>query len=354
MTAKLIVLLGSDPSFGRGGAAKVVSAYQDFYARRSIACRLYPFHRMHKVRLFRIAPLFSLFPQGFRLLFRSDYRIHHHHTTVYDLFVLFFFCVVSATARRSVLVTFHNPKHFSRKDSLFTRVHFAFLSLLSRDLHFLNSGDYMFCRDLHLGFCLNNSFVSPNPLSLKLVSLFEQQIALAVDVNECRFRLPHPVITLGVLSVLRHGKRVDRAIKMLSHLPNYMRLRIAGTGEAFVFLKQLVTEMDLSSRVDFVGWIGEDQKKSFFSSLDLFVNSSDFDTQSLVVVESLAHGVPVVSIPNPVFLENYPPRVCIDYSADSEPFSMAGAVMSCLKRNKATRSAAEYLLSVDQRICFPV
>ena len=68
-----------------------------------------------------------------------------------------------------------------------------------------------------------------------------------------------------------------------------IRLVIAGTGPAETELKQALPE------AIYLGWIDHRQLPEIYSSADLLVLPSKFDTFSCVVLEALSCGLPVVS-----------------------------------------------------------
>ena len=68
-----------------------------------------------------------------------------------------------------------------------------------------------------------------------------------------------------------------------------VRLVIAGTGPQEAKLKQELPE------AIFLGWVDPDKLQEIYSSADLMVFPSKFDTFSCVVIESLACGLPVIA-----------------------------------------------------------
>lgn len=353
MTSNFIVLLGSDPKSGKGGAARVVASYQDYYSRNNISYVFKPFHRMYKLRLFRALPILNLFRYALSLFGKKNYFVHHHHTSLFDLLWLKIFCLLSHTSRERVIITFHNPKHFGDFSSALRKVHFFCCAIIAANLHFLNSRDMGLFESSQSYIFPSHKKVCPNPLESSLLNKCLRSLSADNNNNNTELApLAKLEVVIGILSVLRFGKRVDLTIKMLSLLPPWFRLRVAGTGEALTSLEALTRELNLSERVEFIGWISDADKPAFFDSISIFVNSSGFDTQSLVVVESIAYGVPVVSVPNPIFLENYPPGVCVDYAKSSSPKALADAVKKFDPHCFDPTEPIKYLLSTERRLNF--
>ncbi len=75
------------------------------------------------------------------------------------------------------------------------------------------------------------------------------------------------------------------------------KLTIAGEGsEAYTrTLQDLVSEQSLSSQVEFVGHVDNDQKRILFEQADVTVVPSYTENFGMVVAESLASGVPVIA-----------------------------------------------------------
>ncbi|CAK27106.1 Glycosyltransferase [Synechococcus sp. RCC307] len=346
-----VILTCSSPWHGRGGASRVISSYIDFYTRKKVPLKICLFHFMHKYRLFRVLPsLKSLFYALTLLFCRQPYAIHHHHTSLYDLGFLFLFKLFSFSGRDRIAITLHNPKHFVESSSLFRTFHFSLVRFCAKHLHFLNSQDQStFTRNHFLCLPIFDcvSVVSSNPLSNR--SLIELRLLLDSDT----YCLTDADIYLGVMAVLRPGKRIDLCIKALVQLPPTFKLLIAGEGSDMQILIKLVQSLNLSDRVQFLGWLDDDQKPCFFSQVDLFLNASQFDTQSLVFLESLTHSTPVISVPNPIFLEIYPPSPCIYYSSAFTVEAFSKAVQSAAHSVFSFSQTANTLLERDSVKVFP-
>lgn len=354
MTSDTVILLGSDFRHGKGGAAKVISSYIDYCRRKDIDYIFLPIHRMHSIRLCRLSPLPKLFLYPFLHARPLDYVLHFHHTSLFDIFVLALFCLITRTSRDRVLVTFHNPKHFSPRPTLVTILHFYLISVIARSHHFLNSRDLSFFVSQNRSTLSSRNFKAVNPLSDTLVTRCEMRLNCKFTANEEAPPLSQTTmpIYVGILSVLRYGKRIDKTISMLKYLPNHFCLVVAGDGEAMKALREHVDKNKLNSRVKFLGWISDHEKKGFFEHISVFVNCSEFDCQPLVIVEAIAYGVPVVSVPNEIFIENYPPGDCIIYSVSSDPLDIACAVKSVSSKNETSLRPVEYLLEQDRCLSF--
>ena len=161
----------------------------------------------------------------------------------------------------------------------------------------------------------------------------------------------HSVVYLGIMCVLRPGKGVEVAIKTLTHLPEKYHLRIAGIGSDLSFLKKLSVSLNLSHRIEFVGWVSDSDKNSFFNSIHLFLNCSTYDTQCLTIMESISYATPVISVPNLVFLEMYPISSSFMYSSGFTPSDLASILQnSFCQLDLRVLDSAAFLLDADDKV----
>jgi glycosyltransferase involved in cell wall biosynthesis len=120
------------------------------------------------------------------------------------------------------------------------------------------------------------------------------------DANLRReFREKHKVgdaVSLGVACALRPRKQVDHLIKAASLISGNIKVFVAGAavpGDED-YARKLVANSNelLGSRVTFLGH--QQDLRPLLNGLDLFVNTSQEEACSISVIESLAHGCPVI------------------------------------------------------------
>lgn len=100
------------------------------------------------------------------------------------------------------------------------------------------------------------------------------------------------------LSRLHPKKGLPLLIEAFSQLnPENWRLRIAGPDETgcMVSLQTLVSELQMTSKVEFLGAVYGDEKDQLFVTSSVFVLPSYSENFGMVVTEALSHGVPVVT-----------------------------------------------------------
>lgn len=88
---------------------------------------------------------------------------------------------------------------------------------------------------------------------------------------------------------------IDAFAKAQEKLP-YLKLDIIGDGPARKSLEKQVQKMGLSESVRFLGFVKRDKIEKTLKDYELFLTASPMETQGMVVLESLACGVPVIGV----------------------------------------------------------
>lgn len=93
-------------------------------------------------------------------------------------------------------------------------------------------------------------------------------------------------------------KRLDILVKSM---PNVLKntsahLVIAGFGIAMDDLKKLAQKLNLDKNITFTGYIDEADKPLLYNSAQMFAISSPAELQSIVTLEAMASGLPVVAV----------------------------------------------------------
>lgn len=107
----------------------------------------------------------------------------------------------------------------------------------------------------------------------------------------------NPTIKIGFLGRIVQNKGAQFLVKALGLLVNKKKLNceivIGGDGKYLKALKHLTFLYGLNDRVNFLGYINE--KQAFFNAIDIFCLPSLRETFGLVLLESMAHSVPVIA-----------------------------------------------------------
>ena len=103
-----------------------------------------------------------------------------------------------------------------------------------------------------------------------------------------------------ILSVSRliPRKRIEWLIEAVSLIPadtrQFLEVTIAGDGPERYRLEAMVQEMDLVSRIHFVGVVSNDQLAQLYRDADIFVHTSRAEGLSNAMLEAMANGLPCV------------------------------------------------------------
>lgn len=125
----------------------------------------------------------------------------------------------------------------------------------------------------------------------------------AIDLSDAVTTAPHlnlqdkKIITLGVIGRLDKAKGFRYAVKAVKLLENHpdkkFILKIAGVGSKEPWLRDLIEELQIVDRIEFLGWIKD--KKPFFDSIDIFLLPSQRETFGLVVLEAMKFRKPIIA-----------------------------------------------------------
>ncbi len=111
------------------------------------------------------------------------------------------------------------------------------------------------------------------------------------------------ILSLGRLAF---EKNVALTISVFSELLQTWpdaQLVIAGDGPARKSLEEQVSELSLEKQVTFVGMVNHDDIMNYYQMSNVFVSSSDTETQGLTFIEAMAANRPFVAIHSP-YLDN--------------------------------------------------
>jgi glycosyltransferase involved in cell wall biosynthesis len=158
---------------------------------------------------------------------------------------------------------------------------------------------------------------------------------------------PHRLLALGRLI---KKKGFDVLLSACHHLASRgvdFRLTLAGAGPQLRKLQRLVREYGLEDQVGFPGFVPHRQVSQLFNQADLFIMPSrvdpagDRDGIPVVVLESLAHAVPVVGTDVSALPEVILPGETGWLAPPDDPPALAWAIMEALADPREARRRAE-------------
>jgi glycosyltransferase involved in cell wall biosynthesis len=154
-----------------------------------------------------------------------------------------------------------------------------------------------------------------------------------------RFGIPADRPVLVHVGRIAHEKNIDFLLRMMVRLraqvPDALLL-VAGEGPALAHCRRLAGELGLGQHTLFVGYLDRQRELlNCYRAGDAFVFASRTETQGLVLLESMAQGVPVVSTMHMGTIDILETRRgCVVVEEDEEEFAAATAD---LLRNRARR-----------------
>lgn len=145
-------------------------------------------------------------------------------------------------------------------------------------LHATAQAEYNECLKLIPGW---KGFVLPNILSLPDIEVVENE-------NDC--------FTMIFMSRIHHKKGLEKLFDAISKMPFNLKLIIAGDGDEQYIedLKALSVELNVESKIQWMGWVNREEKFKELNKADLFVLTSFNENFANVVVESLHMGTAVL------------------------------------------------------------
>jgi glycosyltransferase involved in cell wall biosynthesis len=102
------------------------------------------------------------------------------------------------------------------------------------------------------------------------------------------------IVTVGRLS---HEKSVDRTIRAFAFVAEarpHAELVIVGDGPAREELEELSHNLGISPKVHFIGAVHPSEVAPYYAAADVFAFSSTTETQGLVIIEAMSHGLPAL------------------------------------------------------------
>ncbi|MFH1597609.1 MAG: glycosyltransferase [Patescibacteria group bacterium] len=127
-----------------------------------------------------------------------------------------------------------------------------------------------------------------------------------VDQNFISNSPPPQFNNLICITSFYKEKGLDQLIEAISHLANIRRdfnLKIIGQGNQYAYYQNLITKKGLASYIQLPGQLTREQIAAELQNSKLLIQPSQHETFSVVVIEALASGRPVVANDLPVMQE---------------------------------------------------
>ena len=115
------------------------------------------------------------------------------------------------------------------------------------------------------------------------------------NIQSRSFSTKNSIFYVGMLLKSKGVDILISAIPIIKKSIPDVCLNIAGAGKEETNLKNLVKELNIEENVKFLGFITEEEKYSYYKSIDIFVLPSLFEPFGLVLLEAMSCGKPVVA-----------------------------------------------------------
>jgi len=135
--------------------------------------------------------------------------------------------------------------------------------------------------------------VVSNPID---IDLFRPVRAGERDALRARFGLRHPTITYA--GRLGPEKNIEVLLSAMAALRDggiAAELAIAGHGSHETALRAMASELRIDGQVRFFGTLAQDELARLLQISDIFVMMSTSETQSMVLLQAMASGIPVIA-----------------------------------------------------------
>ncbi len=138
------------------------------------------------------------------------------------------------------------------------------------------------------------------PLTTTPVHTVYNSVALDTFVWPRAERNPGPLrlLFLGLLGKRKGSYDLLEAVHQVVSEPDALKveLRIGGDGE-ITQTKDLISKLGLQGNVEYLGWVGLDQKVELFAQTDVFVLPSYHEGLPMAILEAMAAGAAVLTTP---------------------------------------------------------
>ncbi|MBO05952.1 MAG: hypothetical protein CMI58_02800 [Parcubacteria group bacterium] len=246
------------------------------------------------LKIIRAKPLFK-FSRGFYsfdlikkyLVEKENHDYVNIHYPLTEIFPLIFF------SKKKLILNYHCIPDYKSIFLKFISLYFYSFGFLSM---IFSNRISIFCEDYFYSFFAHNFF-------RKKVEIIPPFVDIIPNLNNNIPNLNNNKLIIGFLGRVCVEKGIENLIeasfilekKRIKHLVN-----IAGDIKDVRFasyVKKILTKTKNSPNIKFIGKLKESQKRTFFSSLNVFVLPSinSFEAFGIVQLEAMAHGIPVIA-----------------------------------------------------------
>ena len=170
-----------------------------------------------------------------------------------------------------------------------------------------------------------------------------------VERVQARYELPNGPRVLFV-SRLAKDKRIDVLIESMVPLRKAgAHLVLVGVGDDESRLREITRDLDLEDRVQFLGFVPEQDLPSLYRASDLFAIASECEVQSIPTLQAAATGLPIVAVDAAAL-----PDLVVDgldghLVPPGDPGAIAEAVLDILANRDRAAAMSRSSLAISKR-----
>jgi len=106
---------------------------------------------------------------------------------------------------------------------------------------------------------------------------------------------PVRLLYVGRFNAFKNAETLVEAVGRLSQMEvGDFELDLVGEGERRPALERMVSELGLTRRVHFLGWVARDRIADYYRRADIFVTATTWEGMPNTVLEAMACGLPIV------------------------------------------------------------
>lgn len=152
------------------------------------------------------------------------------------------------------------------------------------------------------------------------------------------YKLPKDKILFFFLGRLDFDKHADTIIRALAKTNANVHLVIAGEGKEEQNFRTLAKTLGVAERITWLGYLDHNQMKDVYQSVDCFVLMSPYEVQSIVTLQAIACGLPILACK-----EGALPELCHDgvngFTIATDDDGTLAQNMNIIASDKVLRSA---------------
>lgn len=178
-------------------------------------------------------------------------------------------------------------------------------------------------------------FLVPNGVDIELFSQdFDEQVIQAI---KDKLGKKEGDVFLVTTSRLSYKNGIDDVIRSLTMLPDNISFIIIGRGNEGPALQKLASDLGVSGRVKFLGFVDYKEIPKYLRACDIFVRASRSEGFGNSFIEAMACGLPVIATPVGGIVDFINDKETGVFCSPDNPKSISIAVNEIMKDEEMTQ-----------------